>query len=808
MQDCFSSKDRFIECYKERVASQFGHDFEDSYPVERYQALGSLIRDYAGHNWKETKKAVRRSQTKQLYYFSMEFLMGRLMTNNLRNLGIYDVVQEGLADLGIDINEMESLEADAGLGNGGLGRLAACFLDSLASLDLAGNGNCIRYRYGLFRQKIENREQVEVPDCWLRNGNIWEVWKPNHEVKVRFGGNMHAWMDHEGRFHSDYHPEFVVRAVPYDEPIIGYHTQTTNTLRLWDAEVDEDSVSAGRFNEYLRLVTQLTANVYPDDSTIEGKELRLKQEYFFVCAGVDQIIRSHLQTYPSLDNLHEKAAIQLNDTHPVLVIPELMRVLMDDYNYGWDQAWYIVTHTVAYTNHTVMAEALEKWPQDMVSRLFPRLYLIIEEIERRFKYELDHQGKGHLFPQVSILGQGQVHMAHLAIVGSHSVNGVAKIHTQILVNDVMASFASIYPDRFNNKTNGITHRRWLMYCNPQLTQLIDDTIGTDWHHNPGGLEALMPHVDDPALQDRFLAVKRERKVILADYIRSTLGIEVDPDSIFDCQSKRLHAYKRQLLNIFHVMYLYLAMKRDPGFRIRPRTFIFSAKAAASYVLAKEIIKLINSVAEKVNGDPEISRYMKVVFIPNYSVSIAEVLIPGADISEQISTAGKEASGTGNMKYMMNGALTLGTLDGANVEIVEQVGYDNAEIFGLRVEDIEALKRENSYNVWHIYEHNERLRMVIESLRNGTWDADSNAFMHIYNDLMLRNDEFYVLADFEAYLYAQSLVANAYEDRRAWARIMLINIAKSGYFSSDRTIQEYAREIWGLTPIPFETTGRA
>ena len=803
MQDCFSSKERFIECYKDRVASQFGRDFEDSYPVERYQALGSMIRDLASHNWKETKKAVRNSQTKQLYYFSMEFLMGRLMTNNLRNLGIYDVVQQGLADLGIDINELESLEADAGLGNGGLGRLAACFLDSLASLDLAGNGNCIRYRYGLFRQKIENREQVEVPDCWLRNGNIWEVWKPNHEVKVKFGGDMHAWMDHEGKFHSDYHPEFVVRAVPYDEPIIGYHTTTTNTLRLWDAEVDEDSASAGRLNEYLRLVTQLTANVYPDDSTLEGKELRLKQEYFFVCAGVDQIIRSHLQVYPSLDNLHEKTAIQLNDTHPVLVIPELMRVLMDDYNYGWDQAWYIVTSTVAYTNHTVMAEALEKWPQDMVSRLFPRLSLIIEEIERRFKYDLDHQGKGHLFPQVSILNGGQVHMAHLAIVGSHSVNGVARIHTQILVNDVMASFAAIYPDRFNNKTNGITHRRWLMYCNPQLTSLIDETIGTSWHHNPAGLEALMAHVDNPELQDRFLAVKHERKVILADYIRSTLGIEVDPDSIFDCQSKRLHAYKRQLLNIFHVMYLYLAMKRDPGFRIRPRTFIFSAKAAASYVLAKEIIKLINSVAEKVNNDPEISRFMKVVFIPNYSVSIAEILIPGADISEQISTAGKEASGTGNMKYMMNGALTLGTLDGANVEIVDQVGYENAEIFGLRVEDIEALKRENTYNVWHIYDNNERLRMVIESLRNGTWDSNPNAFMHIYNDLMLRNDEFYVLADFEAYLYAQTLVANAYQDRRSWARMMLVNIAKSGYFSSDRTIQEYADEIWGLTPIPFE-----
>ncbi|WP_289647307.1 glycogen/starch/alpha-glucan family phosphorylase, partial [uncultured Dubosiella sp.] len=546
-----------------------------------------------------------------------------------------------------------------------------------------------------------------------------------------------------------------------------------------------------------------TTNVYPDDSTTDGKKLRLKQEYFFVCAGINQIIESHLRVYPSLDNLPEKVAIQLNDTHPVLVIPELMRVLMDDYNYDWDPAWDIVRRTVAYTNHTVMAEALEKWPQDMMRELLPRVYMIIEEIDRRFRYEIEHQGKGYLASQVGILKDNQVHMAHLAIVGSHSVNGVAKIHTQILIDDVMSAFAGLYPGRFNNKTNGVTHRRWLLYSNPQLARLIEDTIGDGFIKDPEQLTRLMVHVDDPRLQERFMQVKRERKEILAKYVKDTLNIDIDIDSIFDCQAKRLHAYKRQLLNIFHIMHLYLRMKKDPNFRIYPRTFFFSAKAAPSYALAKEIIKLINMVADKVNNDPEISRFMKVVFIPNYSVSVAEILLNAADVSEQISTAGKEASGTGNMKYMMNGALTLGTLDGANVEIVEQVGYDNAEIFGLHVEDINELRKENSYNVWNLYNNNANIREVIESLKNNTWSNDPNEFQQIYNDLMLRNDEFFVLADFEAYIYAQSLVQQMYEDRSRWARMMLVNIAKSGYFSSDRTIREYANEIWGLTPIPFD-----
>ena len=803
MSNRFDSKEVFIERYKQEVSETYGREFEETFMAERYQVLGKMIRDYVGINWKETKNAIKKSQSKQLYYFSMEFLMGRLLTNNLMNLGIYDLVKDGLEELGMDINEMEEMESDAGLGNGGLGRLAACFMDSLASLDLAGHGNCIRYHYGLFKQKIVNNEQVELPDCWLKSGNIWEVWKPQHVVRVPFGGQLDAYMDQNGKFRSNYRPEFVVRAVPYDEPIIGYHTTTTNTLRLWDAEVDEDSVQSGQLNKYLNDVTAITANVYPDDSTIEGKLLRLKQEYFFVCAGINQIIRSHLRVYPTLDNLGDKVAIQLNDTHPVLVIPELMRVLCDNYDYEWDQAWEIVTKTVAYTNHTVMAEALEKWPQEMVQSLLPRIYMIIEEIDRRFKYEVDHKGMGHIWNNVAILKEGQVHMAHIAIVGSHSVNGVAKLHTEILIHDVMKDFVSLYPDRFNNKTNGITHRRWLLYSNPQLTKLLEETIGDSFKRHPEDLEKLMEHIDDPILQERFMNVKMERKQILADYVKKTLGIDVNVNSIFDCQAKRLHAYKRQLLNIFHVMHLYLKMKEEPSFRIYPRTFFFSAKAAPSYMLAKEIIKLINMVANRVNNDPETNHYLKVVFIPNYSVSVAEILLNAADVSEQISTAGKEASGTGNMKYMMNGALTLGTLDGANVEIVERVGYENAEIFGLRVEDIEEVRKENSYNAWDIYHNNYRVRRVIDSLKNCTWSNNPDEFQLIYNDLLLRNDEFYVLADFDAYVYAQREIENRYQQKSNWARTMLINIAQSGYFSSDRTIKEYAQEIWDLQPIPFE-----
>lgn len=802
MKNIFSNKETFKEALKAEVVSRFGHEFEEAPVEEQYTALGALIRERAGNSWKLTKKSVRENQTKQLYYFSMEFLMGRLMVNNLMNMGVYDVVREGLADLGVDIHNIEMSERDAGLGNGGLGRLAACFLDSLASLNLAGNGNCIRYRYGLFKQEIVNDQQVEKPDCWLRNGNIWEVWRPHHDVQVKFGGSLDAYMDQFGHFHSHHNPDFVVRAVPYDVPIVGYDTPTTNTLRLWDATVDEESVQAGNLNEYLNDVQALTANVYPDDSTLKGKELRLKQEYFFVCAGVTQIIEKHLRDYGTLENLGDKVAIQLNDTHPVLVIPELMRILMDDYDFDWDKAWAVVTKSVAYTNHTILAEALERWPQDMVRSLLPRIYMIIEEIERRFHYEVQHAGKEHMFPAMSILSNNQVNMANLAVVGSHSVNGVAAIHSKILVDSVMSDFAKFYEGRFNNKTNGVTHRRWLVYSNPQLTALLKSYIGDGFIKHPEQLEKLMAYVDDPKLQEEFFNVKRERKQILADYVKKELGIDVDVNTIFDCQSKRLHAYKRQLLNIFHIMYQYLRMKQDASYRPTPTTYFFSAKAAPGYALAKEIIKLIVKVSNRINNDPQVSQYIKVVFIPNYSVSIAEILINAADVSEQISTAGKEASGTGNMKYMMNGALTLGTLDGANVEIVNCVGYENAKIFGLQVEDIENIRRENTYNPWDVYNSNHHVRAVIDSLRNCTWSDNPNEFQLIFNDLMLHHDEFFVLADFDAYLMAHEEVSAWYNNKPAWAHAMLVNIAKSGYFSSDRTIREYADEIWGLDEIKF------
>lgn len=801
MTNKFSNVKEFKEEFKRRIIEKYGRSIEEAHKTEKYMVLGEMVRDYASINWKESKNAIAKKEEKQMYYFSMEFLMGRLLTNNLMNLGIYDIVKKGLADLDLDINEIEELETDAALGNGGLGRLAACFLDSLASLNLAGHGNCIRYEYGLFRQKIVNNEQVEAPDVWMELGNVWEVRKAKHAVDVKFGGHVDMWMNEQGKSVVNHIPDLVVRAIPYDMPIVGYDTKVTNTLRLWSAEVAADSCSAENLNDYVNEVREICRNVYPDDSTEHGKLLRLKQQYFFVSAGLTVMLKSHLRVYPSLDNLAEKVCVQLNDTHPVLCIPELMRLLMDEYSYEWDEAWDITTKTMAYTNHTVLSEALEKWPISYVQSLLPRIYMIIEEIDRRFRYQLSHDfGRGDLMNQVAILKDGQVHMAHLAIVGSHSVNGVAALHTEILKKDVMKDFYTLMPEKFNNKTNGITHRRWLLYSNPQLSDLLKRTISDDFVKDPQKLIKLMDHVDDPKLQEAFLNVKMQRKQILADYIKKTLNIDVDVNSIFDVQAKRLHAYKRQLLNIMNVIYLYQRMKADSGYRIYPRTFIFAAKAAPSYLFAKEVIKLIHCVAQKVNSDPEISPYLKVVFIPNYGVSIAEILMNAADVSEQISTAGKEASGTGNMKFMMNGAITLGTMDGANVEIVERVGMENAEIFGLRADEVAALKHENSYKVWDEYHRDEDIRRVVDSLTNGFFSNDPQDFKLIYNELMFKNDEYLLLKDFPAYVHAQDRIEQRYQDRHAWARMCLINIANSGFFSSDRTIAQYAEEIWQIHPV--------
>lgn len=797
----FKTKEDFKVEFQRRIIEKYGRSIDEAHKTEKYMVLGTMVRDYASVNWKASKEEIAKKEMKQMYYFSMEFLIGRLLTSNLMNLGIYDIVKEGLSDLGLDINEIEEMESDAGLGNGGLGRLAACFLDSLASLNYAGHGNCIRYEYGLFKQKIVDGEQVEVPDQWLRFGNVWEVRKPKHSVNVKFWGRIEMQMDEYGKARVHHVDAHVIRAVPYDMEVIGHSTVLTNTLRLWSAEPAEDASNSQGFSEYIREVNEINQNVYPDDSTEAGRYLRLKQQYFFVSAGLTAMVRAHLRVYPNLDNFAKKNCVQLNDTHPVLAIPELMRILMDDYRYDWNDAWAIVQETMAYTNHTVLAEALEKWPIQFIQTMLPRIFMIIEEINKRFIYQLNHQYyRSDLVNSTSIIRDGQVHMAHLAIVGSHSVNGVAALHTKILINDVFKNYYSMMPDKFNNKTNGITHRRWLAYSNPQLTSLLTDTIGASFIDEPKELSKLMSFIDDKALQERFLDVKMERKVILADYIKKVTGIEVDVHSIFDVQAKRLHAYKRQLLNVMHIIYLYQRMKDDPSFSIHPRTFIFAAKAAPAYHFAKKVIQLIHSIAEVVNNDPAISKYMKVVFIPNYGVSIAEILMNAADVSEQISTAGKEASGTGNMKFMMNGAITLGTLDGANVEIVEQVGYENAEIFGLRAEEVEEIIHANSYHVWDYYNSEARLKRIVDSFIDGSWAPRKEEFKLIYDEIMFKNDEYLILADFDEYAHAQENINKRYENRLDWARMCLLNIAQSGYFSSDRTIEEYVRDIWHIEKV--------
>ena len=797
----FSSKDEFQMEFSKRIVEQYGRGIDEAHITEKFMVLESMVRDYASINWAATKEKVADHQQKQMHYFSMEFLLGRLLVNNMMNLGIYEVAKEGLADFGINIHELEELESDAGLGNGGLGRLAACFMDSLASMGYAGHGNTIRYEYGLFKQKIENGYQVEVPDQWMKLGNMWEVRKPKHATDIKFYGKVNMSWDSEGNMSFEHVDAECVSAVPYDMPIVGNDTTVTNTLRLWSPEASENIPHNKDFRQYIQEVRDISQTLYPDDSTQAGRTLRLKQQYFFVSAGLQAIVRSHLRTYGTMDNFHEKNAIQLNDTHPVLCIPELMRILMDEHHMDWDKAWNIVTHTMAYTNHTILSEALERWPISVLQPLLPRIYMIIDEINRRFTNfvrEKTNNDESKIY-KMSIIRDGQIFMAHLAIVGSFSVNGVAALHTEILKHQEMRDFYELYPDKFNNKTNGVTHRRWLAYANPELSSLINDTIGSRWIKEPERLVDLMDHVDDPQVQERFLEVKKQRKQILADYIREHNHIDVDVNSIFDVQVKRLHAYKRQLLNILHVMYIYREMKENPEYRIYPRTFIFGAKAAASYYFAKKVIKLINTVADVVNNDPETNAYLKVVFLENYGVTLAEKIMPAADVSEQISTAGKEASGTGNMKFMMNGALTLGTLDGANVEISQRVGEDNCVIFGLKDNEVIALKQQG-YRAWDYYHSDYKLQRVVDSLMNGSWGVDKDEFRIIFEELMNHNDEYMLLADFHAYKEAQEKVQALYQERQRWAHICLVNIAQSGYFSSDRTIQEYIDDIWHIEPV--------
>ncbi len=790
-------------------------------PHQIYEALVFTIRDYVTDKWIATHDAYDDSGCKIVYYLSMEFLMGRFLGNAILNMQFTTAVKEVLEELNIDYNLLEEEERDPGLGNGGLGRLAACFLDSLSTMELPAYGCGIRYHYGIFEQKIENGYQVEHPDDWLHNGDFWGVKRPENSVEVKFGGHVRAIPQDDGNVKFIQENYQSILAVPYDYPVVGYNNNTVNTLRLWDAEAknkfDLRAYNAGDYqkaNAEETLAKVLTEVLYPADDHIEGKELRLKQQYFFVSATVQRTVNRFKENYSDFSLLPEKVAFQLNDTHPAVTVAELMRVLVDDNNIPWDEAWEITKKTCAYTNHTIMSEALEKWPMDLFSRLLPRIYMIVEEINKRFCASLVER-YGHNAEKIrnmAVIADGQIRMAWLAIVGSHSVNGVAALHTEILKNQELKDFYEIFPEKFNNKTNGITQRRWLGHANPELAELITETIGDGWYKDLSQLEKLLPYAEDAGFRNKFMEIKHNNKVKLAEYFKKTSGIEIDPDSIFDIQVKRLHEYKRQLLNIFHVIYLYNELKVNPNLDIIPRTFIFGAKSAAGYYRAKLIIKLINSVADVVNNDPDINGKIKVVFAENYRVSLAEKLIPAADVSEQISTASKEASGTGNMKFMLNGALTVGTLDGANVEMREEVGDDNIFIFGLTADEVIDTYAKNNYNPWDIYNLDGDVRGIMNALVNGTLDDNTELFRDIYNSLLNgingnRPDEYLVLKDFAAYKEAQKRINEAYKNRDEWAKMAIINVAKSGKFSSDRTIQEYADEIWNLKPVHVEMEER-
>lgn len=793
----FSDHNEFKEMFLKKLEMMYGKTFPESTPQDQFFTLGHLIREYISMNWIHTNEQYRFNKRKQVYYLSIEFLLGRLLRQNLMNLGIYEVVDKGLKDLGIDLADIEEIEHDAGLGNGGLGRLAACFLDSLASLNLPGHGYGIRYKHGLFEQKIVNGFQMELPEQWLRHGHVWEVRKSDLTVEVPFWGKVESYSE-KGVLKFRHVDAELVSAVPYDMPVVGHETSTVNTLRLWSAE--PAAYKAGKdLMKYKRETEAITEFLYPDDTHDEGKILRLKQQYFLVSASIRSIIDSYIYRYGDLKDLHEYVSIHINDTHPVLAIPELMRVLVDEYEFDWDEAWKVTTKTFAYTNHTTLSEALEKWPVRIFQPLLPRVFMIVNEINERFCKGLweDYPGEWKRIEDMAIISHGEVKMAHLAIVGSFSVNGVAKIHTEILKQREMNLFYQYYPDKFNSKTNGITHRRWLLGSNPPLSKLITSAIGTDWIHQPGKLKDLETYRDDAAFLKNLHEVKQVNKERLARRIYENNGMKIDTDSIFDIQVKRLHAYKRQLLNVLHILHLYNRCLEDPHFDFHPRTFIFGAKASPGYFYAKKIIKLIHSVADLVNDHPAIKGRLKVVFMENYRVSLAEEIIPAADLSQQISTASKEASGTGNMKFMMNGALTLGTLDGANIEILEQVGEENIFIFGLTAEEVMNYQKLGGYYAMEYYHHDPRIKKVLNQLVDDMLPGADDHFETIYDSLLGENDQFFVLRDFDSYAAIQEEAGKAYTNREGWSRMCLHNIANSGYFSSDRTIEEYARNIWKI-----------
>ena len=793
----------------------FGKTLEEAHDYELYYAVSRAAMDYIVEKWYNTKKTYAVKQVKQAYYFSAEFLMGRYLGNNLINLKINEAVKETLEELGVDINKVEDQEFDTGLGNGGLGRLAACFLDSMATCKLPGHGYGLRYKYGMFEQKIENGYQVEYPDDWTRYGDPWSIVRMDRVYEVKFGGQIEVHKDEVGKEYFKRVNTENVLAVAYDVPVVGYGNDTINTLRLWEARSPE-GFDLKLFNDqtYLQASAKaveaqdISRVLYPNDTEKDGKLLRLKQQFFFTSASLQDIVRRYKGTYGNdFSKFAEKVAIQLNDTHPVVAIPELMRIFLDSEKLLWDEAWSICKKVFAYTNHTILSEALEKWDIALFQPLLPRIYQIIEEINRRFVEELHQKYPGDFgkIQYMSIIGNGQVRMAWLAIVGSHKVNGVAALHTEILKNSELKDWYDLYPEKFLNKTNGITQRRWLLKANPELSSLITEIIGDGWSTDLYKLKELEKYLDDENVLNRVSEIKLHNKERLANYIKETTGIEVNPHSIFDIQVKRLHEYKRQLLNVLHIMDLYNRLKENPLLDIEPRTFIFGAKAASGYRRAKSIIKLINTLAERINNDADINGKIKVVFLENYRVSLAEKIFPAADISEQISTASKEASGTGNMKFMLNGALTLGTMDGANVEIVEEAGLENEFIFGLSAAEVEEFQRNGQYNPFDDYNKVEGLKKVVDQLGDGTFDDDHKGiFRELQTSLLYgvdgsRPDVYFLLRDFDSYREAQTRIDNAYKNKKDWARKALINIANAGKFSSDRTIMEYAREIWNIEP---------
>ena len=808
-------KEAFKKSVKDNVKFLYRKTIEEATQEQIFQAVSYSVKDVIIDNWLATQKAYDEQDPKIVYYMSMEFLMGRALGNNLINLCAYGEVKEALEELGFDLNCIEDQEPDPALGNGGLGRLAACFLDSLATLNYAAYGCGIRYHYGMFKQKIQNGYQIEVPDNWLKNGYPFELRRPEYAKEVHFGGYVRVEYDPEKGGNKFIHEGYqAVKAIPYDMPITGYDNDVVNTLRIWDAEpivdFELDSFDKGDYKkavEQENLARNIVEVLYPNDNHYAGKELRLKQQYFFVSASLQAAIAKYKKKHDDIHKLYEKVTFQMNDTHPTVAVAELMRILMDEEGLGWDEAWEVTRKSVAYTNHTIMSEALEKWPIELFSRLLPRVYQIIEEINRRFILEIQakYPGNYEKIKKMAIIYDGQVKMAHLAIAAGYSVNGVARLHTELLKNQELKDFYEMMPEKFNNKTNGITQRRFLLHANPLLADWITEHIGPDWITDLPQLKKLAVYADDEKALQEFMNIKFKNKERLAKYILEHNGVEVDPHSIFDVQVKRLHEYKRQLLNILHVIYLYNQIKMHPEMEFYPRTFIFGAKASAGYATAKKIIKLINSVADVVNNDASINGKIKVVFIENYRVSNAEWIFAAADVSEQISTASKEASGTGNMKFMLNGAPTLGTMDGANVEIVEEVGAENAFIFGLSSDEVINYENNGGYDPNVIYNTDEEIRQVLMQLINGTFSNDTELFRDLYDSLLNtkntdRADRYFILADFRSYADAQKRVEAAYRDEKGWAKKALLNTACSGKFTSDRTIQEYVDDIWHLDKV--------